>query len=719
MAPPCHSSYVDPEPEFIQSRRQEPRAAYSQQRDPDSLRRDNRRRNVHFEDDSPSNYNHKGPLHLQTTSRMYISELSPSHHKTTTMASGYLDTSIIDVQLLEPVQAREERRTTQLYPSRGPHLNERAVNYDRKNPWTWPKLEKRHPETETAVKALTAAQLDSLFTFIADISLSDKKSEKDTTKDARKPTVSRQSAPRHAFEQKKTKNPYNFPRLSKDIQLGNGSNQLCKEHSDTRDTRDAVRSNNSFDMFKEAKFSHQSAEVKVPSQNDRAKNNKKQKQKLEEIKTMLKPLNECNAKGAPSLHYTGYATNAKVNGFPEGLQQLSPTARQKVSGWEMDPASVPHSSGSASPNHVSGINPGVPGDAGSGWNVDHPVVATNHGAGGSYQSNRVMTHSSQDPKNCDQTKISSKASQACDGQKTSYAEPKNLDETNTMSGRTKSSSSHLSPMQFAIPAGSILYANSDAAAGAERWETSKGLGVNIKLGRNTSRTSDSPTSRKYISNNGSGLDKSNWGGLEPVPEDAHLIQYCTSKTQEIPWGEATEKRDRSHSHESQKLLSRRVPGSKTSYQSPMVEEDPENWKGWKSTEREKASLDYSHKDDVGDWAGSVKSPSQSGHNFDEGHVGFDEPIKAWDSDQVPSDRSYGTGYNARKSSGMSTKQRSKSGESSQGGWSPAPARSRSHKGSSKESHKNEAEDGGWIESPSRSVIHEASLKGSKGSGWGW
>jgi hypothetical protein len=750
MALLSSSSAVDPEPTFDQvPHQQEPRDTSSQRRYASYFERDSRRRSVHFESPVASDGNLKTSSPPPEIRRPGPGRMAHNHRKTASANSGYLDLEAFDAPFERPSDYREEKRDTRCFERSSIPCppDEKVHKYDPKNPWTWPKIEKRPQEVKNAQNLLTPTQLGSLWrTINAGVSPIEE-SKFGTKGHSPVPSIQKEVKPQRTSqsitlpsEQKKPfKDPYDFPRLPKKSQKSSGANPLREKKPGNVSHEDGGSINHPFRIVQAASF--QNLGVATPVGPEKVPTTKKQKKA--EVKTMLKQLEAYKAQ-EESSHYDGYATIGRIAPLPPELNQRSPTANAKVSGWDMDPSSVPHSSVSISPKPVSRANLGGLDASDDGWNRHSSVGSGSRRSEKSNPSDRTKTHSSMDSRKHDEKQTSSRTSSAeskgrdknrtTSGDAKSYdvrgprsRKYKNRDGSKTSSGRTKTRSSHRSQLQLSVPAGSVLYGSGDVVAGAERWNTSEGLSIDVgndKVSprRTESSNSISPSSRRDASEKGSGSKRGHWGGLEPIPEDKPFNQTQTCKIEQTARGEAVQSRERSqshHSHESQRHSSYRAPGSKTSYQSPMVEDDPENWKGWESADAncEKATSIHSKKD-VKEWDGSVKAPSQTGHILKRAHSGYDEPIKAWHSGKVPSDLSHGTGYAPRQGFKQSSKHETNSGNEGGGSWKPSLVPYSSLKSNSRASIKNEAEGATWVDSPIRSVSRKASSKGSKKGHWG-
>jgi hypothetical protein len=718
MAPSNSSTAVDPNPEFHGVTRKQ--GQLEPGRNTDRYWSINRRDRVHFEIPYPSNHHYRHSSQPLETFKPLQLRMSTNYRSPLTMASGCVDLSTIDGPSSRPVTRRDEMPYTRLnerprtsYPAAQP------LTYDPKNPWTWPKFKKPEREDKKRSlleKPLTGSQLRSLHSIIKMGKL--KKYENQAKRNLQKSAVSKETKSKHqsfkediAMENRSPKkDPWNFPRRLPQKDKNKITIVLPDKQLKASNDGDPTTVTNPFAMFERPRSHHVEKAEPTP------KKNVTKKQKEKDIQKMQKILMQHQA--TERSHYDDYVAPGRATPLPAALQQPSPTANDKVVGWDMDPNSRPHSPASRLPTRRYTANSDV---SGNGWNADESVRLEDHKSTPPlHHSDRTKTHSSEshdekiagsrnsklrgddkqrgskDSQKRDERRTSSKDFQNRNERKISSQDPQNRGTKRSILVEKPGNGSHYSPVHVAVPAGSIMYADGEAVGGAERWEGAETL-VKVSSRKSESHRSHSGVSKNRRNNLASNRDT--WVELEPIPEDKLLVGSHASKTIQTRYGQ-NQKEEHSQpqsrkGHESQKQPSSKLAGSKASYQSPMVEEDPGNWKGWdkKSPSPEQANNfslhTHSHKD-VADWVGSVKVHSKTDNGSQKSGTRHKDQIAEWHAGKAPSDVSYGTGYGPRVESKKSSKHGSNSASDNGGrGWDASPVQSDSRKTSRKVSKKED------------------------------
>jgi len=396
---------------------------------------------------------------------------------------------------------------------------------------------------------------------------------------------------------------------------------------------------------------------------------------LKSSRKQRKEMDKKNMKGAKDVRTQEKAgTETRLHGRsaerekpPTALRDHSLSASAKFHGWDMEPTSSPPPFAAEKPPSVA--------RSGSAW-------------GGIEDGERWGS---------DEQNSTSEGSKAGSKGK------------NRLAGTRTNSGGYTSQKQQSAAAGSTMWGKPAAGAGSERWEDAGALNLLGGSHKSDSRKTGSDGSKVSGSNDGVTSKKEAWA-LDPIPENGPLDTTHTSDEKRSNRRELVRYKDKDKSgssrNESGQPHSSKKEGSKkssarSSYHSPIVEDDPNNWQGWTVTSHksDKPQSQSGRNDHVNEeWAASVTSSNRR-ESLRKSSSTRANPLDSWAAGKVPSDISYGTGYERREGSRKSSPHSFVNHRPDQGGWEASPLRSGSRKTSSNGSNNNQAQDRNWAASP--------------------
>jgi hypothetical protein len=726
MSHPDSSSVVDPDPfpNFSYNSGQRPLL----QRQFALLHTSSPKRSVHFESPLMPRYNSIPSVKrygLYSSASNLRSEYIPK--KVSSMASsGCVDDEGFDGPGRRSVGTLTERRLSHrstsvssvpaLRFSRRQSQHNNDGNEERNNPWNWPKLppvnraksDETNDMTNQTKDVLTKSQLEFLRSFLT----APKPLQLTTVDEAarRRPklplpqnqdlniTKKLSTVPRTQIGDPWDTPQQQFP--ANQLQSKNKSTKSLQEKKPGSSVKDYDSDLDPPPPFEEPKTRTQPSAALRNNQQEKKKHSNKGKASKE------KQSNQCLSRMTEPPQY-GYVDSSSSKKLPSGLEKHSPTYKDKIHGWPMDPASspplepeIPPASRRSSSSRAVSVSRtqkwGSDGkrsnsksndvwqgedreDVGSGRCIKNAIRSGVQSGDGREKSGSLISK-------FDDDKNSIRLG-------TPHAEyERKSDWRRSISGSRESKKSvysfHMaetSRNQPSIGAGTVIWADpvDITGAGAELWGDPAGLCIMTKSpnsvphhrsasqreSRNISHHSASqrsvshPDSSQRTDSHSSGRDSSkqrmtiqdgdHWG-LDPILEDESLkSQGNRSKS-----SRASEMR-KTTTTSTQKLHTRsgsQQPPSPTksapqrasvssSYRAPAVEDDMTNWAGWKGPDWPNNSP---HKS---------KSPSKSSegkrspkdltpHRSSSRHTTpkQNDIVNAWISGKVPSEASQRTGY---------------------------------------------------------------------------